>query len=65
MKKKNTEADYIKANRRGRREAEIGLYGKPLNHTKVWKSKKAYDRNRIKAAFKKNLPLFVVSSAAA
>ena len=41
--------DYIKAARRGSREAEIEMYGKPLNHRRVVKSKKQYDRKKIRA----------------
>lgn len=55
MKKKATEQDYIKANRRGSREAEIGQYGRPLLHKRVHKSKKVYDRKKSKAGLK-NLP---------
>lgn len=40
--------DYIKANRRGSREAEIELYGHPITYTKVVESKKKYRRSRDK-----------------
>lgn len=36
--------DFIKASRRGSREAEIELYGHPLNFHKVFKNKKKYTR---------------------
>lgn len=48
-KKKNKQDDYIKAARKGSREAEIEFYGHPLNHRRVHKSKKIYDRKRFKA----------------
>ena len=38
------ENDYIKANRKGSREAEIELFGHPINYTKVHKNKKVYTR---------------------
>lgn len=40
--------DYIKANRRGSREAEIELYGHPITYTKVVENKKKYRRSRDK-----------------
>ena len=39
-----TEEDFIKASRRGSREAEIELYGRPLNFRKVFRNKKKYTR---------------------
>lgn len=61
MKKKNKKGqplmDYIKAARRGSREAEIELHGHPINHRKVVKSKKVYDRKKSKAD-DKDLPYF-------
>ena len=39
-----TEEDFIKASRRGSREAEIELYGHPINFRKVFKNKKKYTR---------------------
>lgn len=63
MKKKVSNTDYIKANRKGSREAEIELYGHSINHHKIHKSKKLYNRKRMKADMK-NLPflfkLFIV-----
>jgi len=38
------EQDFIKASRRGSREAEIELYGHPINFRKVFKNKKKYTR---------------------
>ena len=51
--------DYVKAARRGSREAEIELYGKPLNHRRVEKSKKQYDRKKTKANDKRHSPCFL------
>ena len=52
MKKRKTmritQDDYIKANRKASREAEIAAYGHPICHKRVHKSKKIYDRKRIK-----------------
>lgn len=47
--------DYIKAARKGSREAEIEQYGRPISYNKVYKSKKVYDRKRYKAG-DKDLP---------
>lgn len=60
MKKKKQQllTDYVKAARKGSREAEIELYGHPLNHHKVVKSKKAYNRKKNKAD-DKDLPYFL------
>ena len=56
-KKQQLITDYVKAARRGSREAEIELYGRQLNHHKVVKSKKVYDRKKSKAD-DKDLPYF-------
>ena len=63
MKKKKTQPldDYIKAARKGSREAEIEQYGHPLNHRKVFKSKKVYDRKRDKAG-NKDLPYLFIAT---
>lgn len=50
--------DYIKANRRGSREAEIELYGHPITYTKVVESKKKYRRSRDKFRGALNCPSF-------
>ena len=42
--KVGTEKDFIKASRRGSREAEIEFYGKPINFNKTHKNKKKYTR---------------------
>ena len=59
MKKRITQDDYIKANRKASREAEIEMYGHPICHQRVHESKKVYNRRKIKAADKK-LPYFFV-----
>lgn len=46
--KQNKQLDYIKANRKASREAEIEMYGKPISHLKVIQSKKAYNRKKEK-----------------
>lgn len=55
--KKVTERDYIKANRRGNREAEIENHSHPIS-CRVHKSKKVYDRKRRKADDRRHLPSF-------
>jgi hypothetical protein len=49
-KSKITEADYIKAVRKADREIEIALHGKQISMRppRLHKSKKTYDRNRMK-----------------
>ena len=44
-----TEADFMLANRRAARLEEIAEHGRPVSFRKaVYKSKKAYDRKRLK-----------------
>ena len=54
MKRKKlriTEADYLKANRRASRQEEIESHGHPVQgRAMIHKSKKVYDRNRMKRA---------------
>ena len=50
MKKRITQDDYIKANRKASRETEIEMYGHPICHKRVHQSKKVYNRKKIKAA---------------
>ena len=54
MKRKKlriTQADYLKANRRASRQEEIESHGHPVQgRAMIHKSKKVYDRNRIKRA---------------
>ncbi|MEG2121582.1 MAG: hypothetical protein RRZ64_05960 [Rikenellaceae bacterium] len=57
MKKMKTkELDYIKASRKGSREAEIEDHARPISFKRVHKSKKVYDRKRNKAEHNKALP---------
>lgn len=48
-KKKISLMDYVKANRKGSREAEIENHGRPISYNRVQQSKKVYDRKRNKA----------------
>lgn len=57
-KQKITRSDYIKANRKASREAEIENHQHPVHFNRVHQSKKVYDRNRMKADDKRHLPLF-------
>ena len=57
MKKRITQDDYIKANRKASREAEIKEHGHPVCYKRVHEAKKVYNRRKIKAADKK-LPYF-------
>ena len=41
---KITEKDFMKANRIGSRNAEIEMYGKPINYTHTFRNKKKYTR---------------------
>ena len=59
MKKKKvkrlriTEQDFLLANRKAAREEEILAHGKPISfRTHLHKSKKQYDRKRLKRAIK-------------
>lgn len=54
--RKNSLRDYIKANRRATREAEIENHDRPVNFCRVHRSKKIYDRKRMKADVKRHLP---------
>ena len=58
MKKRITQDDYIKANRKASREAEIEMYGHPICYKRVHQSKKVYNRKKIKAG-DKALPFFI------
>ncbi len=55
--KKFTLSDYIKANRKASREAEIENHMRPVHINRVHKSKKVYDRKRSKAEDKKGSAL--------
>ena len=50
INKKIQVEDFIKASRKGSREAEIELFGHPVSYQRIHKSKKTYDRKKIKAA---------------
>lgn len=52
MKPKRAD-DALLAARRGSRDAEIAMYGHPIPHHRVHKSKKQYDRKNAKARLKK------------
>ena len=56
MKNRITRDDYIKANRKASREAEIEKYGHPICYKRVHQSKKVYNR---KKAGDKALPFFI------
>ena len=43
-----TEADFMLANRRAARMEEISEHGRPVSYTALHKSKKVYDRKRLK-----------------
>lgn len=43
-----TEADYMLAQRRASRILEIQEHGRPVSYTALHKSKKVYDRKRLK-----------------
>ncbi|GEM_PF-295555 len=57
-KKKNGISDYIKANRKGSREAEIENHDRPISYNRVHISKKIYNRKKNKADSNENLPYF-------
>lgn len=59
MKKKKQDAltEYVKANRKGSREAEIEMYGHPIHYHRICVSKKVYDRKKMKAGDRR-LPYF-------
>lgn len=58
MKKRITQDDYIKVNRKASREAEIERHGHPICYKQVHQSKKVYNRKKIKAG-DKALPFFI------
>ena len=62
-----TEADFMLANRRAARLEEIAEHGRPVSmRTALHKSKKVYDRKRLKkAGFNSDdLPLMIIPSHA-
>ena len=58
MKKRITQDDYIKVNRKASREAEIERHGHPICYKRVHQAKKVYNRKKIKAG-DKALPFFI------
>ena len=52
--KTNGLRDYLKANRRASREAEIGNHDRPVSFSRVHKSKKVYDRKKLRADDKRH-----------
>ena len=62
-KKKDSFMDYIKANRKGSREAEIENHGHPVSFNRVHVSKKVYNRKRDKADAQGRLPYLFLWSA--
>jgi hypothetical protein len=48
-KKRNRLDDYVKANRKGSREAELADHSHPINHHRIHVSKKVYNRKTYKA----------------
>ena len=62
-KKKDSFMDYIKANRKGSREAEIENHGHPVSFNRVHVSKKVYNRKRDKADARGRLPYLFLWSA--
>lgn len=51
-KNKITQQDYLKAHRKASREEEIALHGKSIRRSAVHRSKKIYNRKRMKAGIK-------------
>ncbi len=58
MKAKNTLKDYIKANRKACREAEIDEHKHAVSRHRVHRSKKIYDRKNYKAG-RNDLPFSI------
>ena len=55
-KKQDPLVEYIKANRKGSREAELENHGRPVSHNRSHVSKKVYTRKRMKADAQRHLP---------
>lgn len=58
MKKRITRDDYLRANRKASREAEIENHGHPVGFQRIHVSKKVYNRKKMKAG-DKSLPCFL------
>lgn len=52
MKEMKGFPDYLKACRKGSREAEFLVFGRALSHHKVHQSEKVYNRKKYKASSK-------------
>ena len=63
MKKRITQDDYVKANRKASREAEIEMYGHPICHQRVHQSKKVYNRRKIKDSRQKAALFFCLQNS--
>lgn len=59
MRAKDPLKDYIKANRKASREAEIDEHKHAIPRHKVHRSKKIYDRKKYKAG-RNDLPFFII-----
>ena len=57
-KKQDPLVEYIKANRKGSREAELENHGRPVSHNRIHVSKKVYNRKRMKADAQRHSALF-------
>lgn len=57
---KITLKDYLRANRKAAREAEIAVFGCPVKIDRIHKSKKVYNRKKNKADLNKDLPYFCI-----
>ena len=60
-KKQDPLVEYIKANRKGSREAELEYHGRAVCHNRIHVSKKVYNRKRMKADAQRPSALFVFS----
>lgn len=59
-KKQDPLVEYIKANRKGSREAELENHGRPVSHNRIHVSKKVYNRKRMKADAQRHLPYSII-----
>ena len=59
-KKQDPLVEYIKANRKGSREAELENHGRPVSHNRIHVSKKVYNRKRMKKVSEKDTFFFVM-----
>ena len=61
-KKQDPLVEYIKANRKGSREAELENHGRPVSHNRIKIRLSGDDRKRMKADAQRHLPyLFLVA----